>query len=64
MNPQPEKDVRSRLQETLQRYGIKQVDVARETGTSCLYYQTLKHIFWIDVQEFIIQHYPCGYKER
>lgn len=36
MNLQPEKDVRQRLQEALQRYGIKQVDVARETGTKYL----------------------------
>ena len=32
MSIQPEKDVRTRLQEALQRYGYKQVDIARETG--------------------------------
>ena len=27
-----EKDIRSRVNEALQKYGIKQVDVARDTG--------------------------------
>lgn len=27
-----ERDIRSKLNEALQRYGIKQVDIARETG--------------------------------
>lgn len=27
-----ERDIRTKLNEALQRYGIKQVDVARETG--------------------------------
>jgi SWI/SNF-related matrix-associated actin-dependent regulator of chromatin subfamily B protein 1 len=32
MSIPPEKDVRTRLQEALHRYGYKQVDIARETG--------------------------------
>lgn len=35
-----EKDVRSRVLEALQRYGLKQVDVARETGINLTRYIT------------------------
>jgi hypothetical protein len=33
-----ERDIRTKLNEALQRYGIKQVDIARETG---IFYTTL-----------------------
>lgn len=47
-----ERDVRAKLLESIQKYGIKQVDVARETG---LIYLT---------KGFTIQHYLYGFKEN
>jgi len=33
INQPPEKDIRTKILETLYKYGIKQIEVARETGT-------------------------------
>ena len=46
-----ERDVRSKLIESIQKYGIKQVDVARETGK-----------ILVTIKESIIQHYHYGCK--
>ena len=35
-----DRDVRAKLNEALNKYGIKQIDVARETGIITIYYLT------------------------
>jgi len=39
-----ERDVRTKLNEALQRYGIKQVDIARETGIHLI---NLSIVIWV-----------------
>lgn len=55
-----EKDVRQRLAEALTRFGYKQVDVSKETGTHQILIIFLKR----KKKEFITLLYHFGSKER